>query len=242
MTIRRCIETESVLKDFGKQTVLNDISLSVDYGDVFGILGPSGSGKTTLIRILCGMLKPTRGHVRVLGTRMPNLDSFRRIGYMSQADALYGDLNAVENLEFFASLQSLTKKTMRRRIGEVLELMSLTQDIKKPVSQYSGGMKRRLSLAAALVHQPELLFLDEPTVGMDPLLRKAIWQELMSLRDHGTTVLMTTHVMEEAAKCRHLCMLREGRLIAVDTPEALMVQSNTNNLEDAFTVYGGEAK
>lgn len=228
--------------NFGKQKVLNNVSLTVDSGDVYGILGPSGSGKTTLIRILCGMLKPTQGQVRILGTRMPHLESFRRIGYMSQADALYGDLTAAENLEFFASLQSLSKKTMKKRIGEVLELMSLTQDNKKPVSQYSGGMKRRLSLGAALLHQPELLVLDEPTVGLDPLLRKVIWQELLSLRDQGATILMTTHVMDEAAKCRHLCMLREGCLIAVGSPEALMTQSKTNNLEEAFAVYGGKAK
>lgn len=234
------ISINNISKYFGKKRVLNNITLSVFKGEIFGLLGPSGSGKTTLVKIISGLLKQTEGDVIVLDTKIPNLGVYNSIGFMSQADALYGELTAQENLDFFASIYNLNGKVKTERIGKVLKLVELEEDLKKPVDNFSGGMKRRLSLAIALLHNPKVLILDEPTSGIDPILRKSIWLELERLRDEGVAIIVTTHSMDEALKCQRLGMIREGNLIAIGTPDEIMQKSECHNLEDAFVAFGGK--
>lgn len=233
------IQVTAIHKRFGTQEILHDIHLQIQPAEIFGLLGPSGSGKTTLVRLITGIDTATAGEVLVLGEQMPNLDMFNRIGYMAQADALYTELTAKENLEFFAALFGLYGAERKKRIRDCMELVNLTAHLNKQVSAYSGGMKRRLSLAIALIHQPAILILDEPTVGIDPVLRQSIWNELRTLCDRGTTIIVTTHVMDEADKCDRLGMIREGRLIASGTPTELIQAVGQNSLEEAFLAYGG---
>lgn len=234
-----CVAAVDVTRTFGKKKVLDGISLTVKRGEIFGLLGPSGSGKTTLVRLITGLDIPDGGSITMLGEKMPKLNVLSRIGYMAQSDALYGELTAQENLEFFSTLYGLRGNSLKKRIQEVAELVKLSGDLKKPVQQYSGGMKRRLSLAVALMHEPEVLVLDEPTVGIDPVLRKSVWNELDNLRRGGVTILVTTHVMDEADKCDRLAMLRDGKVIALGTPEQLKADSHSATMEDAFITYGG---
>ncbi|MDU0332350.1 ABC transporter ATP-binding protein [Paenibacillus sp. 3LSP] len=234
-----CIRTQGVTRKFNDKEVLHGISLEVRRNEIFGLLGPSGSGKTTLVKMIAGIDEATSGEVEVLGIRMPKLSMMNRIGYMAQSDAMYNELTAKENLEFFGALFGLKGATMKRRIEEVMALVNLTDHLKRPVSAYSGGMKRRLSLAIALMHEPEVLILDEPTVGIDPVLRKSIWDEFENLSQKGTTILVTTHVMDEADKCHRLGMVRDGHLIAVGTPEALKQETGSATIEEAFLHYGG---
>ncbi len=235
------VRVEQAGKRFGSKEVLKDISLDVAHAEIFGLLGPSGAGKTTLVKMIAGIDTASGGSIYVLGERMPKLEAMHQIGYMAQADALYNELTAQENLQFFAALYGLKGPLRRQRIREVMDLVDLTADLKKIVSNYSGGMKRRLSLAAALLHQPKLLILDEPTVGIDPVLRQSIWNELHRLCDNGTSILVTTHVMDEAEKCHRLGMIRGGRLIATGTPETLKRDTGTSTIEQAFLYYGGAA-
>lgn len=233
------IQVSHVHRKFGKRLVLQDISLEVHPGEIFGLLGPSGSGKTTLVKLVAGIDKPTRGTIVVNGVRMPQLDMLGKIGYMAQSDALYAELTARENLDFFASLFGLSGKEKKLRIQEVMELVNLAHSMKKPVSAYSGGMKRRLSLAISMLHRPNVLILDEPTVGIDPVLRMSVWDELRSMSERGTTIIVTTHVMDEADKCHRLGMIRDGQLIAVGTPAELKEQTDSTTIEEAFLAYGG---
>jgi ABC-2 type transport system ATP-binding protein len=234
-----CIRMEHVSKRFGKKTVIEDVSLDVYKGEIFGMLGPSGAGKTTIVKMIAGIDEATSGTIHVLNTKMPDLHAMQRIGFMAQSDALYGELTAFENLQFFASIYGLKGKKQKERIYEVMDLVNLTDHIKKPVHQYSGGMKRRLSLAISLLHEPEVLLLDEPTVGIDPVLRQAIWEELERIRQNGTTIVVTTHVMDEAEKCQRLAMIRDGRLIAVGNPAELKKETNSQTIEQAFLYFGG---
>ncbi|CAM3371877.1 ABC transporter ATP-binding protein [Marinicrinis lubricantis] len=234
-----CIQTEKVVRKFGDREVLHGISLQVQRSEIFGLLGPSGSGKTTLVKMIAGIDEATSGTIEVLGTSMPKLEMMNRIGYMAQSDALYTELTAKENMEFFGSLFGLRAKKLNQRMLEVMELVGLTEHLKRQVGSYSGGMKRRLSLAIALLHEPEVLILDEPTVGIDPVLRKSIWDELEKQSRQGTTILVTTHVMDEADKCHRLGMVRDGSLIAVGTLEHLKEESGSASIEEAFLYYGG---
>ncbi|MEK3837813.1 MULTISPECIES: ABC transporter ATP-binding protein [unclassified Paenibacillus] len=233
------IAVTHVNRAFGDKTVLKDITLQVNQAETFGILGPSGSGKTTLVKLLTGIDEVSSGEVTVLGVRMPKLAMLQQIGYMAQSDALYTELSAKENLEFFAALYGLKGGNRTRRIGDVMELVNLQEHLRKRVDQYSGGMKRRLSLAIALLHEPPLLLLDEPTVGIDPVLRQSIWKELKALNRKGTTIVLTTHVMDEAEKCDRLAMIRDGVLLAADTPAGLLQATGTASIEEAFLCYGG---
>lgn len=237
--MNKCITVEHVNKSFGEKQVLFDITLKVLHANILGLLGPSGSGKTTLIKLIAGIDAASNGSVHVLNQKMPNLSMMNNIGYMAQADALYDELTAEENLEFFASMYKLSRDVKKNRIKEVMALVDLSAHQKKLVKQYSGGMKRRLSLAISLLHKPSILILDEPTVGIDPVLRKSIWNELYRLRDSGTTIIVTTHVMDEVEKCDTIGMIREGRLIALDTPQALRSATSSSSLEEAFLYYGG---
>lgn len=237
-----CIRINHVDRYFGKKQVLFDISLDIPYAQIFGILGPSGSGKTTLVKMVAGVDEATNGEVYVLDQKMPKLTIMNHIGYMAQADALYGELTAEENLKFFASMYKLSKQKIRDRIQAVMEIVGLTASLKGQVKEFSGGMKRRLSLAIALIHEPSILILDEPTVGIDPLLRISIWNELKRLRDNGTTILVTTHVMDELEKCDNLCMIRDGKIIAVGSPNELKASTSSASIEEAFLYFVGEAK
>lgn len=234
-----CIELKQVGRRFGHKTVLQNITLQVPGAEIFGLLGPSGSGKTTLVKMIAGIDEATSGETYVFGERMPRLALMRQIGYMAQSDALYAELTALENLQFFAALYGLKGQQRKRRIDAVMELVNLTDHLKKPIRLYSGGMKRRLSLAISLLHEPRLLILDEPTVGIDPVLRKSIWSEFEALSRQGTSIVVTTHVMDEADKCHRLGMIRDGLLIAVGTPQELKAQTSTETIEEAFLVYGG---
>lgn len=235
-----CVSIKDVTKHFGKHVVLRNINLDILEGEIFGLLGPSGAGKTTLVKELSGLDTPTSGENIVLGQTMPKLEVINRIGYMAQSDALYEDLSAKENLQFFSSLYGLKGMKLKERIQEVMKLVDLTEHVNKLVSDYSGGMKRRLSLAIALLHEPELLILDEPTVGIDPVLRKKIWDAFYQLNEQGTTIIVTTHVMDEAEKCDRLGLMRDGSLIAVGTPSELKQHTNSATIEEAFLVYGGD--
>lgn len=236
-----CILIEDVCKRFNNQDVLDHVSLNIPYAKIYGLLGPSGAGKTTLVRIIAGIDIADQGFIDVMDERMPRLDLMRNIGYMAQSDALYGDLTALQNLQFFAALYGLKGIKQKHRINEVMKLVDLLSDMNKRVHQYSGGMKRRLSLAIALLHEPQILVLDEPTVGIDPVLRQSIWKELKKICEHGTTILITTHVMDEAEKCDNLALLRNGRIIAYGTPSQLKTDTASNTIEEAFLSYGGAA-
>ncbi|MBK5253742.1 MAG: ABC transporter ATP-binding protein [Peptostreptococcaceae bacterium] len=232
------ITINDIHKSFGKTEVLHGISLNVEKGSIYGLLGPSGCGKTTTVKIIAGITKATAGSVEILGEQMPSYKIMQQIGYMAQSAALYETLTAKENLVFFGKLYGLKKNILKDRINYVMETVNLTGEMNKLVSQYSGGMKRRLSLAVALLASPTVLILDEPTVGIDPLLRNDIWNEFKELTDNGITIIVTTHVMDEAEKCSYLSMMRSGKLIASGTPLELMEKTGSVSLEEAFIKYG----
>lgn len=232
------ISINNLTQQFGKAVVLDSVNLEVHKGEILGILGPSGSGKTTLVKAIVGMQNPASGSITVLNTKIPSLKVISRIGYMAQSDALYEDLSAMDNLLFFASLYDLKGKEAKARAEAVLQLTHLLEDQKKPVRNFSGGMKRRLSLAISLVHEPELLILDEPTVGIDPVLRQEFWNKFYELKNNGCTIIITTHVMDEAEKCDRLAMIRNGKITALASPEELMRQSNESTIEGAFLYFG----
>lgn len=234
------IVIKDVSKSFGKKVVLNNINLTVESGQIYGLIGPSGSGKTTLVKIIVGMDRPSQGEVHVLDTVVPNLHLLQKIGYMAQADALYTDLTGEENLAFFASLFKLKKEEQKERIAYAAELVNLTSHLKKKVQDYSGGMKRRLSLAVSLIQDPQVLILDEPTVGIDPELRQSIWAEIRRLKASGKTILVTTHVMDEAEKCDRLAMVRDGEILTSGTPAELKEHYSITSLEEVFLKAGGK--
>jgi len=233
------LKVESITRQFGAKHVLEDVSFSIEQPEIFGLLGPSGAGKTTLVKMIAGMDQPTDGSIFVFKQKVPNLALMKRIGYMGQSDALYGELTAMENLSFFSALYGLKGKKMKKRADEVLELVGLSDDAKTTVDHFSGGMKRRLSLAIALIHEPELLILDEPTVGIDPLLRQKLWDTFGKLKNSGVTIIVTSHVMDEAERCARLGLIRDGRLIALGTPDELKANTGTATMEEAFLKYGG---
>ena len=235
-----CIEIKNVFKQYKKQKVLKDISLNIKEGEIFGLLGSSGAGKTTLIRLIMGMEKTDGGEIFINGNKVPHLKTIETIGYTAQADALYTDLSAEENMKFYCRLYKVPKKEIKDRIEKCLGVVNLNKDAKKIVSNYSGGMKRRLSLAISLIHNPKVLVLDEPTVGMDPLLRKQIWEELYRLKKSGVTIVITTHVMDEAQYCDTLALLRNGRCISIGKLDDLIKENECNTLEEVFLKLGGE--
>src|SRR5699024_8685083 len=234
------VSVESVTKSFGRNEVFKNIDLEIAKGEIFALLGPSGAGKTTLVRALAGLDTPTDGEIRVFGEKMPDLKLMKRIGYMAQADALYEDLSALENLEFFASLYGIVGKYRKERINELMALMDLSDHLNVKTVKFSGGMKRRLSLVIALLHDRDMLSLDEPTVGIDPVLRRSIWNFFYELNRGGTMIIITTHVMDEAAKCSRLAMMQRGQIVAAGTPGQLKKNAGTGTLEEAFLVYGGD--
>ncbi|MGO4543708.1 ABC transporter ATP-binding protein [Paenibacillus sp. 2TAB23] len=232
------IEIHDISRAFGRRKVLSGITLSIPKGELFGLLGPSGSGKTTLIKIMTGIDRADSGTVHMHGETMPQLKMLQTFGYMAQSDALYNELTGKQNLAFFGAMFGLKGSALESRIQYAIELVSLHEHLNVQISAYSGGMKRRLSLAIALLHEPSLLVLDEPTVGIDPLLRKSIWRELVHLTKQGITIILTTHVMDEAEKCDRLGLIQNGKLIALDTPDAIKLHTGSSTLEDAFITLG----
>ena len=214
---------DRAMKRFGDDIALRDVSLAVREGTILGIIGPSGAGKTTLVRLMTGALAPTEGTLRVMGEDPLHFrrQTRERIGYMPQSFALYPDLTTRENVDFVASLFGLLWWRRRRRTRQVLELVDLWAVRGRRAGRLSGGMQRRLELASALVHDPEILFLDEPTAGIDPLLRATVWQELTRLREDGRTILVTTQYVGEAEQCDAVLLISDGRVIAAGTPEEL---------------------
>ncbi len=216
-----------ISRSFGDRLVVRDMTLSVRRGTILGVIGPSGSGKTTTIRMITGALRPTSGEIRVLGERPTGFrrSTRERIGYMPQLFTLYPDLSARENVDFVASLFGLLWPRRRRRTKEVLKLLDLWDSRNRRASNMSGGMQRRLELACALVHDPALLILDEPTAGIDPLLRVKVWEELHRLRDLGRTILVTTQYVSEAEECDQVALIAGGRLVAYAPPDELRRQA-----------------
>ena len=228
------IQISHISKSFDKQCVLNDISLRIPRGQIVCLLGPSGSGKTTLIRIILGAIPADSGEVRIADTIVPNRPLLSRIGFMPQQDALYENLSAIDNLAFFAGLYGIDRKTFRRRAEEALLLVGLEADRDKLVAKFSGGMKKRLSLAVATLNNPDVLLMDEPTVGIDPVLRRSIWQQFDHWRAEGKTLLVSTHVMDEVNECDQAALINHGRLIAYDTIDNLLQSTQSGHIEELF--------
>jgi ABC-2 type transport system ATP-binding protein len=229
------IETAGLTKRFGRITAVEDLNLALPAARIYGLLGPNGSGKTTLIRLLAGLARPTSGVARVLGVEMPSRPNLARIGYMTQADGIYLELSVWENLAFFAALFGVDDGNALRGI---LDLVDLADRRNTPAYELSGGMRRRLSLACALVHAPEVLFLDEPTVGIDPALRVQFWAYFRRLAAGGTTLLVSSHVMDEADRCDELLLILHGRLLAQGSTASVKAQAGADDLEQAFLRLG----
>lgn len=234
------IEIKEVSKSFKKQPVLGNIDLSIRENEIFGFIGPSGSGKTTLIRLIIGAISADIGRIEVMGYQVPNLKALEHIGYMPQNDALYNDLSGYDNLMFFGGMYHMKREELKNRVHQVLKLVELEKDARKKVINYSGGMKKRLSLAATLLHSPQILILDEPTVGIDPVLRKKIWDEFYKLKEQGKTIIVTTHVMDETVKCDRLALIYNGGIIDCDTVSALLGKTKNNSIEELFLARGGK--
>ncbi len=223
------VELQEVAKSFGRIKALDRVSLRVRSGEVYGLLGPNGSGKTTLIRILVGLVIPNGGSVTVLGHRMPDRAVLSQIGYMTQQAALYPDLSVEENVRFFAAVSGA-----EGHVEEALRVVQLFDRRSSVVATLSGGMRQRCSLACALVHRPKLLLLDEPTVGIDPQLRVQFWTYFRELTKAGISIVLSSHVMDEAERCDRLGLVRFGRLLAEGSVDELKRLAGVSRLEDAF--------
>lgn len=233
------IEVNHVNKSFGDKRVLNDISVLFEAGEIVGLIGPSGTGKTTLIQCMLGMEKVNSGEVVINGTTIPDRKILGDIGYMAQNDALYEDLTGKENLKFFASIYMKNKTLINERIEYCSAMVKLQDALDQKVATYSGGMKRRLSLAISMLQDPGILILDEPTVGIDPKLRKAIWQDLNEAKTAGKSILVTTHVLDEASRCDKLLLMNHGEIIASGTPKDIKRQYDAETIEDVFLKMEG---
>jgi ABC-2 type transport system ATP-binding protein len=236
------IEALNVSKSFDRKEVLTNIALTVPSGEIVCLIGPSGAGKTTLIRLFLGAIAADAGTIEVGGTRVPDFGLLKRIGYMPQNDAVYPDLTGEQNLRFFGGLYGLKGSGLAERVRETAALVDLKDDLQKYVGKYSGGMKKRLSLAIALLHGPDVLILDEPTVGIDPLLRRTIWSRFRALKDEGKTLVVSTHVMDEFYECDRAALLSGGRLLCYDTREGLLARTENGRIEDLFFTLGGKTQ
>jgi ABC-2 type transport system ATP-binding protein len=237
------ITIKNLTKKFEDTTAVDSINLAIKKGELFGLIGPNGAGKTTTINILCGLLKPTSGSAEVAGYSIQKDPERVKeiIGVCPQDTAVYPFLTGRENIELFGRLHSMSKEQLKQTVEGLLEKLSLTQDAKKRLGKYSGGMKRRINLAMALVHNPEIAFLDEPTVAMDPQSRHAVWEFIKELKQQRKTVILTTHYMEEAEfLCDRVGIIDHGRIIVLDSPKELMEKYHAKNLEDVFIRITGK--
>ena len=229
------VDIEGVRKSFGALRALDGVDLHIKTGEIYGLLGPNGAGKTTLIRAIVGLVAPEAGTVTVLGRRMPDVDNLRNVGYMTQQAALYPGLSVEENVQFFAAINGAEEQG----VTDALKLVRLDDRRKSVVATLSGGMRQRLSLACALVHKPKLLLLDEPTVGVDPQLRVQFWDDFRTMAANGTTIIVSSHVMDEAERCQRLGLIQYGRVLAEGSPNEVRALAGTNNLEEAFLSLAG---
>ncbi|QDZ70395.1 ABC transporter ATP-binding protein [Pediococcus pentosaceus] len=228
------IELKNIAKSFGKQNVLKKINLNVQQGQIVGLIGPSGSGKSTITKIALGMEEADKGIAKIFEAKMPNRKLLSKIGYMAQTDALYMTLTGFENLKFYAKMKGIKSSELQLQIDHVAEVVDLKDALNKRVEGYSGGMMRRLSLGIALLGNPKLLILDEPTVGIDPALRRKIWRELKRIKNSGQSILITTHVMDEAEQVDEVALILDGNVIALDSPKNLKRQYDVPSIEDVF--------
>lgn len=231
------VEAMGLHKHFGPIHAVDGVDMALPPGRIYGLLGPNGSGKTTLIRLLMGLASATSGKTRVLGVDMPSRANLARVGYMTQSDGIYPELSVWENLSFFASLYG---QRDRAQIVDALKLVELDTRLGTPALDLSGGMRRRLSMACALVHKPSVMFLDEPTVGVDPALRVQFWTHFHELAAAGATLVVSSHVMDEADRCDELLFIRDGKVLAQGAPAELRKRAATDNLEKAFLKFAGE--
>jgi ABC-2 type transport system ATP-binding protein len=237
--IETAIRGVGLVKTFGSVRAVDDVTFELAPGRIYGLLGPNGSGKTTLIRLLTGMTVASAGRAEVLGVTMPSRANLARIGYMTQSDGVYPALTVAENARFFAAAYGVDGE---RAVETVLEVVDLADRQRTIVANLSGGQRRRLSLACALIHEPPVLFLDEPTVGIDPLLRVQFWAHFRALAGAGTTIVVSSHVMDEADRCDELLFIRSGRIIARGSGREIRDQAATDDLETAFLRLGGDAE
>jgi ABC-2 type transport system ATP-binding protein len=230
------VEVENLVKRFGDFVAVDHISLRVRRGEIFGFLGPNGAGKSTAIRILCGLLSPTSGMAKVGGidvSRDP--ETIRQnIGYMSQKFSLYDDLTVEENLDFFGGVYGVPAERLREREEFVLRMAGLTDQRSRMTRLLAGGWKQRLALGCAILHEPPILFLDEPTSGVDPIARREFWDLIYQLSEEGHTIFVTTHYMDEAEYCHRLALMYNGKIVAMDTPAALMKAAGKGSMEEVF--------
>jgi ABC-2 type transport system ATP-binding protein len=236
------IRIQDLVKKFEDATAVDGISLEVQKGELFGLLGPNGAGKTTTINVLCGLIKPTSGIVKIgdYDVQKETAKVKKLIGVCPQESAIYPYLTGAENVELFGNLHTMDKETLKKRRDMLLEKMGLVEDAKRKSDKYSGGMKRRLSLILALIHDPQIAFLDEPTVGMDPQSRHAVWDFIKELKEESKTIILTTHYMEEAEElCDRVGIIDHGKLIALGNPQTLISKKKVKNLEEVFIALTG---
>lgn len=221
--MKTAIEVQGLTKRFGQFTAVDKVDMVIPREAVYGFLGPNGSGKTTAIRMMCGLLEPSAGEIEVLGMKIPEQTRQirREVGYMTQKFSLYSDLTILQNMQFMAQIMGVERSKRKGRVHDLLERFNLSRFVNRPAGALSGGQKRRLALAAAVIHNPKLLLLDEPTSEVDPNTRREFWDELFIMCEGGTTVLVTTHLMDEAERCHQLAILHEGQKVADGTPEIL---------------------
>jgi len=220
---------------------LDGVDLAVPRGSLLGLLGPNGSGKSTTVKILCGLIRTFEGEARVEGTKLPDRRCARLLGYMPQQTALYAELSVFENLDFYASINGVRRAERNRRIDEMLGLLDLSGKKREVVAALSGGMRQRVSLAAALLHRPPILLLDEPTVGLDPELRLEFWAYFKRLAASGATIVICTHAFDEVKHCSHLAFLKTGRLVAFGTTEALRAGAGSDDWEAVYLAHVARA-
>lgn len=231
------IRTEKLRKEFDGLVAVSGLDLRIGKGKLYGLIGPNGSGKTTAIKMLVGLLRPTSGSASILDESIPVRRNIARIGYMPQEMAIYPDLTVHENIELFGQLYSMEEEALAKREKLLLKMVDLEGRRDSLISQLSGGMKHRVSLASALIHDPEVVFLDEPTVGVDPELRVGFWKYFADLEAAGKTIVLTTHYMDEAVRCDTVGMMRTGDLIGEGSPRQLMEAASASDLESAFLAY-----